>query len=249
MTDEPYRWLEAIQNRREYVETRLKGGSPVFAVSLQDGVLLFGLGSGQSKVFEIHDRQGLAGLGHPADLERIRQTIIDAAHLEAFTRAADDVSLRRLVSFGLGPQLKAAYEQIYAPPFIARLVLAEVSPQPDSDLLLRLDFDGTFTQATRVAVVADQPSGGTTLESWLTEHWHPNITLPEAAALCFRAAVRSLETTEPEPPAAISSPLPGLPPGRRVEAALLQRQSSRTARYRALDAPDLGLPNPPPPTR
>ena len=42
MTEEPYRWLEAIGNRREYVREQLKGGSPVFATASPDGILLLG---------------------------------------------------------------------------------------------------------------------------------------------------------------------------------------------------------------
>ncbi|HEX4348892.1 MAG TPA: 20S proteasome subunit A/B, partial [Verrucomicrobiae bacterium] len=61
MTEEPYRWLEAIGNRREYVTEQLKGGSPVLAASLPDGIILVGVGSGQSKVFELFDRHALAG--------------------------------------------------------------------------------------------------------------------------------------------------------------------------------------------
>jgi hypothetical protein len=56
MTEEPYRWLEAVANRREYVREQLKGGSPVLAASLPDGILLLGVGGGQSKVFELFDR-------------------------------------------------------------------------------------------------------------------------------------------------------------------------------------------------
>ncbi len=186
MTDEPYRWLEAIQNRREYVETRLKGGSPAFAISLREGVLLFATGTGQSKVFEIPDRQGHAGLGHPADLERVRQAIIDASHLEAFTRATEDVALRRLVSFGLSPQFKSAFEQIYAPPIIARLVLAEVGDSPESDRLLRLDFDGSFTHGTRLVAVADDSATASTLEEWLSRNLDPNDSLTNAAGLLYR---------------------------------------------------------------
>ncbi|HWY75993.1 MAG TPA: proteasome subunit alpha, partial [Verrucomicrobiae bacterium] len=116
MTEEPYRWLEAVANRREYVREQLKGGSPAFAASLPDGILLLAVGSGQSKVFELFDRHALAGLGHPADIEKIRQAAIDAAHTESFTRAPEDVSLRRLVGFGLSPQLKTNFEQIFAAP-------------------------------------------------------------------------------------------------------------------------------------
>ncbi len=106
--EEPYRWLEAISNRREYVSEKLKSGSPVFAVSLADGILLMGVGTGQSKVFELHDREAMAALGHPADIEKLRQVAVDAAHVEPFTRDAEDVTLRRLVSYNLSPQGKAA---------------------------------------------------------------------------------------------------------------------------------------------
>src|SRR3954471_17989402 len=91
MTEEPYRWLEAIGNRREYVREQLKGGSPTFAVKMKDGILTLGVGSGQSKVFELFDHHALAALGHPADIEKIRQAAIDAAHTEAFTRAPEEV--------------------------------------------------------------------------------------------------------------------------------------------------------------
>lgn len=144
MTEEPYRWLEAVANRRDYVREQLKDGSPVFAASLRDGILLLGVGGGQSKVFELFDRHAMAGLGHPADIEKIRQAAIDAAHLEAFTRAPEDVSLRRLVGFGLGPQLKTGFEQIFSAPFLIELVLAELGDTPEKDLLFRLHYDGAF---------------------------------------------------------------------------------------------------------
>ena len=60
MTEEPYRWLEAIGNRREYIREQMKGGTPVFAVSRPEGILLLGVGIGHSKVFEVYDRHGLA---------------------------------------------------------------------------------------------------------------------------------------------------------------------------------------------
>ncbi len=144
MTEEPYRWLEAMANRREYVREQLKGGTPVLAASCEEGVVLVGVGTGQSKVFELFDRQALAGLGHPADLEKVRQAAIDAAHLEAFQRAPEDVSLRRLVGFGLGAELKAAFEQVLRAPFLIELILAEVGEDRGRDVLVRLHFDGAF---------------------------------------------------------------------------------------------------------
>ena len=40
MIDEPYRWVEAISNRREYIENELAPGSPTIGVSFSDGILL-----------------------------------------------------------------------------------------------------------------------------------------------------------------------------------------------------------------
>lgn len=168
MTEEPYRWLEAISNRREYVREQLKGGSPAFSVSLNEGILLLGVGTGSSKVFEIHDRHAMTGLGHPADLEKIRQASIDACHVEAFTRAPEDVSLRRLVGFGLSTQVKQNFEQLFSPPVLGEFLFAEVGPAPAADVLARLRFDGTFSlQNGGVAVVAANPEAEGQAREWL----------------------------------------------------------------------------------
>jgi proteasome alpha subunit len=188
MMEEPYRWLEAIGHRREYVREQLKGGSPVLAASLPDGVLLVGVGAGQSKVFELFDRQALAGLGHPADLERVRQTAIDAAHVEAFTRAPEDVSLRRLVAFGLSPHLKTNFEQIFGAPVLGEFVLAEVGIEPARDFLVRLHFDGTFEIDTGGVVVATSaPDAEVAAQRWLRSALTPGLDRGQAAEMLLQA--------------------------------------------------------------
>jgi proteasome alpha subunit len=168
MTEEPYRWLEAVENRREYVREQLKGGSPAFGVKLPDGILLLAVGAGNSKLFELFDRHALVALGHPADIEKIRQAAIDAAHMEAFTRAPEDVSLRRLVSFGLSPQLKTNFEQIFSAPFLIEMLLAELGTPPANDLLVRLHFDGSFEISNQqVVVVAASPDSEKAAQEWL----------------------------------------------------------------------------------
>jgi proteasome alpha subunit len=168
MIEEPYRWLEAVDNRREYVREQLKGGSPAFGAKLPDGILLLAIGTGNSKVFELFDRHALVALGHPADIEKIRQAAIDAAHTEAFTRAPEDVSLRRLISFGISPQLKTNFEQIFSAPFLIEMLLAEVHDQAANDLLIRLHFDGSFEFLSGpIAVVAANPEAEKSAMAWL----------------------------------------------------------------------------------
>ncbi len=246
MTEEPYRWLEAVANRREYVREQLKGGAPVFAASLPEGVLLLGVGGGQSKVFELFDRQALAGLGHPADIERIRQAAIDAAHVEAFTRAPEDVSLRRLVGFGLGPQLKTNFEQIFSAPFLVELLLAELGAEPGHDLLFRLHFDGSYqTQHGGAMVAAHDSEAEAAAQKWVNEAIKDKTSRTEAAEVLLQAWWRMSEQkpwTDPGPDeAARRAGWREAVKGKTVEIGWLARQSSRLARYQGPAISELGL--------
>jgi proteasome alpha subunit len=245
MTEEPYRWLEAVGNRREYVREQLKGGSPVFAASLPDGILLVGVGGGQSKVFELFDRQALAGLGHPADIEKIRQAAIDAAHMEAFTRAPDDVSLRRLVSFGLSPQLKTNFEQIFSAPFLVELLLAEIGSTPEHDLFFRLHFDGSFqTQTGGVAVVASQTDAEPAAQKWLSGSVKDKNSRSEITDLILQTwwclvANKSFESVPSEEER--RKGWGEATADKVVELGWLARKTSRLARYEPLTLAQLNL--------
>ena len=144
MTEEPYRWLEAITNRREYIEDQLAPGRPVVALSAEPGILLMTVKTSTPKLFEIYDHLALGSLGHPADIEKVRQAAIDAAHLEGFARSPGDVSARRLVSYNLAPALKNAFEQIFSAPLLFRGIVAELGATSADDALWRLDYDGSF---------------------------------------------------------------------------------------------------------
>ena len=93
MIEEPYRWVEAIANRREYIETQLAPGSPIAALSYRDGILFVTVGQARQKLFEIYDRIAMGAIGHPGDIERLRMAAIELASTEGFTRSAADVSL------------------------------------------------------------------------------------------------------------------------------------------------------------
>lgn len=246
MTEEPYRWLEAMGNRREYVQEQLKGGSPVFAASLPEGILLLGVGGGQSKVFELFDRHALAGLGHPADIEKIRQAAIDAAHTEAFTRAPEDVSLRRLVSFGLSPQLKTHFEQVYSAPFLIELILAELGPEPERDILLRLHFDGGFqTQSGGVLVAGSEREPEKAAADWLRASLVGKTQREEIAEILLQAwwcvtEGKSFGETIPAE-AERRAGWRAAVEGKVIELGWLARRSSRPARFESLSRAQLAL--------
>jgi len=236
MTEEPYRWLEAISNRREYVREQLKGGTPVFALSRPEGILLLGVGQGQqSKVFEIYDRHAFAALGHPVDIEKLRQSAIEAAHLEGFNRSPADVTLRRLISFALSTSLKNAFEQIYAPPIMAEALFAELGETPAQDVLVRLHYDGNHHYETSGVLLAfGHPQREEEAAAWIRQTVKPDDTLPRTASVCLAAWTALMGE---KPFAGLPAPVEPLLQieGRTVEAALLDRKLTGRVHYRRLD--------------
>lgn len=158
MYEEPYRWVEAVGNRRAYLDEQFLQGSPVVGVSFQAGILLLTFSKGTPKLYEIYDRIGLGGMGHPADLEKLRFSLLDLAHLEGFNRSPADVTASRLMRYGLAPTIKQAFEEIFKAPYITKLMLAEVGRVRDRDLFLTIDYDGTFQEGTDASTLAATPA-------------------------------------------------------------------------------------------
>ncbi|MDX2226394.1 MAG: hypothetical protein SFY92_04760 [Verrucomicrobiae bacterium] len=234
MTEEPFRWLEAIANRREYIRDQLSGGTPVFAVSRPEGIYLLGVGSGHSKVFEIYDRHGFTALGNPVDIEKIRQTAIEAAHLEGFNRSAADVTLKRLISFSLGPALKNSFEQIFSPPFILEGIFAELSGAPSEDHLVRIRYDGKYEFVPQgIAVAFTDPPREAEAVGWLKKTLADTDSPRELASTLLTAWKTLREGGAFDK----VQPLTDLRPvlnERILEFALLDRRSSQKVRYRPL---------------
>ncbi|UCE63645.1 MAG: proteasome subunit alpha [Nitrospirota bacterium] len=154
MYEEPYRWIEAVGNRRQYLDDQFQQGAPIVALSYLEGILLVTFSRGTPKLYEIYDRIALGGMGHPADLEKLRFNLLDMAHVEGFNRSPSDVTGNRLMKYSLAPMIKQAFEEIFKAPFIAKILLAEVGPQPDRDQFLTIDYDGSFEENRGCAVIA-----------------------------------------------------------------------------------------------
>lgn len=210
---EPYRWVQAMHNRREYIQERLREYSPVVGLSCERGILLFTVSSHARKTYEIYDRIAFGGMGHPADVERIRLMAIDLAHLEGFSRSTHDVTLQRLVNFGICPQVKHAFELIHEAPFVFRCIFAELGETSRSNLFCRVDYDGSsgFNMAssdssgTPFAVAASTPASEGEIVEFLTDHVKSiNHPIEEATQLAAQAwtvgmdAVRRSAFEEPD---------------------------------------------------
>jgi proteasome alpha subunit len=252
LSDEPYRWAEAVSNRRDYIEDQIRSGSPVVGVGYEDGVLLLTLGQGQQKLFEVYDRIGLAAIGHSTDIEKLRQAAIDMAHSIGFNYSEDDVALRQIVYFGLGPAMKAGFDDVVRSPFLARILMAELDGQDGEQIFYTVDYDGAFYRHEGWAVAggfheADQLMGrelsdldttslsvveaiGGALRAWAIGRWAGKLEeiptdMEELEQMVSKVDIES----------ALKDELRDL----EVEAVVLGRSLSGKNKYRNLNADEI----------
>jgi proteasome alpha subunit len=253
MIEEPYRWVEAIANRREYIEAQLAPGSPIAALGYREGILFLTLSQTRQKIFEIYDRIAMGAIGHPGDIERLRMAAIELASTEGFTRSATDVSLRRLVHYSLSPVMKSAFEQVYGPPYLARMLFAEVGERPEDDLFLRVEYDGeiatngaTYARARQdFAVLSGTQRSRELMETFLKSEHAPDASF-ETALHCALDAwsighipLQAGDVKELPDRTAVTKYRTEQLATAGIEAALLERDASRAIRYRLLSDTEL----------
>ena len=253
MIEEPYRWVEAIANRREYIEAQLAPGSPIAALGYRDGILFLTVSQARQKLFEIYDRIAMGAIGHPGDIERLRMAAIELASTEGFTRSAADVSLRRLVHYSLSPVMKGAFEQVYGPPYLARMLFAEVAERPGEDLFLRVEYDGeiatngaTYAQVRQdFAVLSGTRQAGELMEAFLKNQHATDASFEatvNSAVDAWSVGHMSLQGSDanelPERAAIVKYRQEQLA-NRGIEAALLERDASTAIRFRSLSDTEL----------
>jgi proteasome alpha subunit len=248
MIEEPYRWVEAIANRREYIEAQLASGSPIAALGYRDGILFLTLGQTRQKIFEIYDRIAMGAIGHPGDIERLRMGAIELASTEGFTRSATDVSLRRLVHYSLSPVMKGAFEQVYGAPYLARMLFAEVGERPEEDLFLRVEYDGeiatngaTFAKARQdFGVLSGTRQSRELMETFLKADYVPNVSFETALKSALDAwsighmTLHTSDAKELPERTAVAKYRQEQLAHTGIEAGILERDASRPIRYRPL---------------
>ena len=253
MIEEPYRWVEAIANRAEYIETQLASGSPIVALGYRDGILFLTLGKTRQKLFEIYDRIAMGAIGHPGDIERLRMAAIELASTEGFTRSAADVSLRRLAHYSLSPVLKTAFEQVYGAPYLARLLFAEIGAKQENDLFLRLDYDGAIVTNSATFAQTRQDFGALSGTRQSTELMEKYLEAEHSAGATFERALKlSLDAWTVGQLALGDAGVKELPAREKIlaerkerlraagiEAAILDRDDRSALRYRTLNETEI----------
>jgi proteasome alpha subunit len=236
----PYDWNQAIQHRSEYIDQRLRDGSPVVGLSIPEGQILFTVRRAQRKIFDIYDRLMFSAIGSQSDVETIRLTAVDVAHQEGYARSPDDVTAQRIVGLRISPAVRRAFGEQFATPIVVRAIFAELGERQEDDQFFMLNYDGEFTISNSYAVVAGtRAAEERTVE--LLERAHPLLNnLPQAIRLAAESwgtgtqSVRHLDDEEGEPGSDLTALLREELPRGTVEVGFLERQTNRENRFRLL---------------
>jgi len=178
---------------------------------------------------------------------------IELASTEGFTRSAADVSLRRLAHYSLSPVMKSAFEQIYGPPYLARMLFAEVGARPEDDLFLRVEYDGeiasngaTYARARQdFAVLSGTRQSLEMMEAFLRDEHKADASLETAVNSALDAwsvghmLLQAGEAKELPARDAIAQHRQEQLTIAAIEAAVLERDGSRPLRYRSLTDKEL----------
>ncbi len=187
------------------------------------------------------------------------------AHLEGFNRSPADVTVGRLMKYGLAPVVKQAFEEVYKAPFIVKILLVELGLKPGRDSFLTVDFDGSFDEAAGSAVLAATSTVRERMVAYLKHAGSVRSASPEQAleqALKAWAVGSLAQQMEPDeepgegqkegpdraPPASDGQP-PGDPTlfahlrevlaERTIECIVLERNLPGSSKYRAVTQDDL----------
>ena len=260
MYEEPYRWIEAVANRRTYLDDQFSQGNPLVAVSFAKGILLVTVNRGTEKIYEIYDRIALGGMGHPADLEKLRYTLLDMAHVEGFQRSPSDVTVSRLMKNGLAPVIKQAFEEIFKAPYITKVLLAEVGTTQDRDRIFSINYDGMYEEQKEFGLLAASPFIRESLvEEWKTQERPASLENALEVSLRLWGIASLLQASTSSPDAEEEGTVPStteavstIPDHEAIaariqealaketlECVLLDRESGKMETYRALTQSEL----------
>ena len=253
MFEEPFRWMEAISTRHSYVREKLRKGQPVIGVPYNEGAVIIGFSPQPGKIFEIYDRIALGGLGHPADVERLRMTLLDMAHAEGFNRSSKDVTIERLLQFGLAPALKQNFEEIQRAPYLIQVLLAEINHEGVAEFF-RVNYDGYWNKFKEGTVIAGDSKVSERIQKVINDTKFISLGLDKSIQTALRIWEEGRKKTklemESDSPSEnndeVDDEMTGFPTDLKeaferwnLEVAVLNNSTGRKCLYRSLSASEV----------
>jgi len=184
---------QLMHDKREYALKGISRGRSSVVLEYADGVLLLAENpsSSLSKIGEIYDRIGFAGVGRFSEFDQLRKLGIRYADVKGYSYSRDDVRAKALAN-----SYSQAIGEVFTremKPLEVEIVVAEVGDDKlaghEQNAIYRVQFDGTISDHRGFCVI-----GGTVeqLQSYLQTNYKEGLPLGEALRLGKTALERAV---------------------------------------------------------
>ncbi|MEE8259655.1 MAG: proteasome subunit alpha, partial [Nitrospinaceae bacterium] len=179
-------------------------------------------------------------LGHPADVERLRMILLDMAHVEGFNRSDKDVTIARLLQFGIAPAMKQNFEEVMRAPYLVKLLFAEINFD-NKPLFFRLNYDGHWEMFNKGTVISGNDKESEWIQKQIEKTDFASLSLKQALKKACRLWEEGKKQGSSESEDADEQPTTLAEAFDRwtLEAAVLSTETERKALYRVVTPDEL----------
>lgn len=191
---------QMTQDKAEFARKGIARGRSLITLEYDAGILLVAENPlNLSKIGEIYDRIGFAGVGKYSEFDRLRQLGIQYADMQGFRFSREDVrakALANLYSQMIGDEFNRAIK-----PLEVEIVVAEVgdpdSPAHAANSLYNVNFDGSILELEGFSVIG---GANDNVKRHVEINYQDNLSLDVALHLGHDALQRAENGTSDLPP-------------------------------------------------
>ncbi len=188
---------QVMQDKAEYARKGIARGKSSVTIEYERGVLMMAENpSSLSKIGEIYDRIGFAGVGKFSEFDQLRKAGVRYADTKGYAYSRDDVRARALAN---------AYSQWMGDVFTRELkplevevIVVEVGDETlaghETNSIYRVQFDGSISDHEGFCVIGGAADD---LGEFLLKGYRPGLPLGEAIRLGHDALQRAAEASVP----------------------------------------------------
>ncbi len=175
---------QLIRDKADYARKGISRGRSVVVAEYAGGIAFVAENPSRAlhKVSEIYDRIGFAAVGKYNEFENLRVAGVRYADLRGYSYDRTDVTARGLAN-AYAQSLGAVFTS-EPKPLEVEVVVAQVGPEPGTDQLYRLTYDGSVAEEHGVVIIGGQTEA---VAGPLREGWRADLDLPGVLALALAA--------------------------------------------------------------
>ncbi len=210
---------QMMKDRADFARKGIARGRALAALSVTGGIVICAENQSNTlrKVSEIYDRIAFAGVGRYNEFDQLRIAGVRHADLKGYAYSREDVDARSLAN-----QYAQVLGQTFThemKPMEVEILVAEVAPDPDSDQMFHVLYDGTVNDELGYTVLGGEADA---IAERLGESYDAGWDLGDAigaAAAALSGEERTLEAGD-------------------LEVAMLGREMGRRA-FRRIEGDEL----------